>query len=676
MKTKILLNLLSLALVSSKAIIEKEEKVQIGLPEFNLESGFYKDSSVKLKIKASDPKAIIYYTTDGSIPNENSTIYKKPIVLKNKSFEENVLSAYKQVDPYEDFIPHEKIKKANIIRAIAKYPNKNNTVSEVVSKTYWVGMNRKKLYGELPLISLMTDPDNLFGYENGIYCMGKDYDDWVSENPENANVVYYQKKGNYNRKGKASEVLASLEYFPGNERRKGFIDNVGIRIMGAVSRTFIQKSFRVNYRDEYGKKNLKYEIIPGNMRSDGKGPIEKYKSFNIRNGGNDFRFIVFRDEALQTLVRERGNFFETQQQDLAVLYLDGEFWGVYDICEDYGDNYFENNYGFDKKNVIMIKKDKVEAGEESDMELFNKTIEQIISTNMTVPENYANIKKQFDVDGFAWYGAFHIYIENRDGVFQSNNWAMWRVREPVPDAVNGDGIWRWMLYDTESAAGLNRNATNYDVATVLNDALDETSSLKDRLGSKLLVTFMKNRDFKNMFINALCDIRNIDFALDRVNPLLDKINKKIKNVMTDHFIRFGYEEYIQEGPSNHYANQFNIFKGWLNGRHSFFMDYLAKVFNFKSAVNVTVKSDNFKMGGFSVNGGKTIFTKKYKGQYFRENVLRLTAEPAKGRKFKYWKIENCKFANSDYTVNNEHKMKQATVGIYPSKNCKVVAYFK
>ncbi|OUM67832.1 hypothetical protein PIROE2DRAFT_19961 [Piromyces sp. E2] len=671
MKIKNLFHLLSVALVSAKAI---KEEVKPELPIFNLESGFYKDSSVKLKIKTSDPKAIIYYTTDGSIPNENSTIYKKPITLRNKSFQENVLSAYKGVDPYEDFIPHEKIKKANVIRAMAKYPNKNNTVSEVVSKTYWVGMNRKKLYGELPLISLMTDPDNLFDYEKGIYIMGKDYDDWVRENPENADVVYYNKIGNFNRKGKKSEVAASLEYLPGDRRRQGFTDNVGIRIMGGVSRTFIQKSFRVTYREDYGKKNLKYEILPGNMRSDGKGPIEKYKTFNIRNGGNDFKFIVFRDHALQTLVRDRN--FETQNMDLAVLYLDGEFWGVYDITEDYSDHYIENNYGIDKDNVIIIKKDKVEAGVDSDIDLFNQAMQTILSTDLSVPENYAKIGKQFDIESFAWYGAFNIYIENRDGIFQNNNWAMWRVREPVPDVLHGDGVWRMMLFDTESSAGLNRNATNYDVATVLDNALDPTSSLSDRIGSRLLVAFMKNREFKNLFINALSDMRNIDFALDKVNPLLKQLDGKVRRVMTDHFIRYGYEEYIQEGPTNHYANQFYIFKSWLNGRSTIFMDYLAKVFHFKPAVKVTVTSDSFRKGGFTVNGGKKVFTEKYKGLYFRENVLYLTAVPKKGRTFKYWEVDDCKFANPDYSVSRKYKLKQATVGVYPSKGCKVVAYFK
>ncbi|OUM70010.1 hypothetical protein PIROE2DRAFT_1955 [Piromyces sp. E2] len=244
MITKVLVNLLSLALVSAKAVKNTQTAAEYDLPVFNLESGFYEESSVNLKIETSDPDAIIYYTIDGSIPNENSTVYESPITFNNKSLEENILSAYKQIEPSQNFAPIEKINKANVIRAIAKYPNKNNTFSEVVSKTYWVGMNRNSLYGDLLLISLMTDPDNLFDYEKGIYVLGKDYDDWINENPDNIKLNNYLKKANYGRKGKASEVPAFIEYFPAEKNRQGFSDNVGIRIMGAVEVTVTSKKFK------------------------------------------------------------------------------------------------------------------------------------------------------------------------------------------------------------------------------------------------------------------------------------------------------------------------------------------------------------------------------------------------------------------------------------------------
>ncbi|OUM70009.1 hypothetical protein PIROE2DRAFT_1954 [Piromyces sp. E2] len=675
MITKILVNLLSLALVLAKVVENIEKTVEYDLPIFNLESGFYEESFVNLKLETSDPDAIIYYTIDGSIPNENSIIYENPITLNNKSLEENILSAHKQTEPTQSFAPIEKINKANVIRAIAKYPNKNNTFSEVVSKTYWVGMNRNSLYGDLPLISLMTDPDNLFDYEKGIYVLGKDYDDWLNENPDNIKMSNYLRKANYSRKGKTSEVPAFIEYFPAEKNRQGFSDNVGIRIMGAASRSYVQKSFRVTYREEYGKKNLKYDLFKGNSRSDGKGPITKYKSFNIRNAGNDNRFTIFRDILFQTLIRDRD--FDTQSQDLAVLYLDGEFWGVYQLTENYSEHYIADNYDVDKDNVAIIKKYNVEVGVDNDLAIFNQTINFIESENMADPKNYAKVAKQFDINAFAWYGAFISYIENRDSMFNDNNWAFWHVREPVPDISYGDGIWRYMLFDTESAAGNNRDASEYVNPVILRNALNSTSTLGDSIGSKLLVSLIKNRDFKNLFINALCDVRNINFALDRVNSLIDELDERIRIVMAEQFVRYFKREGNKDEPIKRYTDSLENLKTWINGRHSIYMDYLSDVFNYTPAVEVTVTSKKFKKGGFTINGGSMIFNKEYKGLYFKENILYLTATPAQGRTFKYWKIKNCKFANRNYSVNTKQsKFKKATVGIYPSEDCKVVAYFK
>ena len=186
---------LSLVLVASL-----EEDI---LPTFNLKSGFYNGDSITLEISIQDPEAIIYYTLDGSDPTINSTIYTNFITLKDKSFEENIYSEITNVTADKNHGPKEKIKKANIVSAMAKLSS--GTFTPIISRTYFVGLNRKELYGDVPIISIITDPQNLFDYEKGIYMMGKMYDDWIKEDPENEKKQPYLKKGNYNMKGKESE---------------------------------------------------------------------------------------------------------------------------------------------------------------------------------------------------------------------------------------------------------------------------------------------------------------------------------------------------------------------------------------------------------------------------------------------------------------------------------------
>lgn len=118
-----------------------------------------------------------------------------------------------------------------------------------------------------------------------------------------------------------------------------------------------------------GKKNIKYELIPGNIRSDGKGPVTKYKFFNLRNGGNDSEFAKMRDNVLQDLVT--NPYFETQQSDISIVFIDGEYWGFYkiNVYEEYSNHYIANNYDIDSKNVVVIKDYRVESGEDDGIEL-------------------------------------------------------------------------------------------------------------------------------------------------------------------------------------------------------------------------------------------------------------------------------------------------------------------
>ena len=162
------------------------------LPKFNLKSGFYNGESIQLEINIEDPEAVIYYTLDGSDPTVDSTVYTNFLLLKDKSLEENVYSKIINVTAERSYVPKDKIKKANIVRAMAKLSN--GTLTPIISGTYFVGLNRKELYGNVPIISIITDPKNLFDYEKGIYVMGKMYDEWIAEDPENIKNNLFLKK--------------------------------------------------------------------------------------------------------------------------------------------------------------------------------------------------------------------------------------------------------------------------------------------------------------------------------------------------------------------------------------------------------------------------------------------------------------------------------------------------
>ena len=635
------------------------------LPKFNLKSGFYNGESIQLEINIEDPEATIYYTLDGSDPTVDSPVYTNFLLLKDKSLEENVYSKIINVTAERNYVPKDKIKKANIVRAMAKLSN--GTLTPIITGTYFVGLNRKELYGNVPIISIITDPKNLFDYEKGIYVMGKMYDDWVAENPENANKHGFDKIGNYNLKGKESERPASIEYFPVDEEKEGFNANVGIRVVSGDSRAFIQKSLRVFFKEKYGQKNIKYEVISGNKRSDGKGNVTKYKSFTIRNGGNDYEYAKIRDLVLQDLITNRG--LETQQGEIVVLFLEGEYWGVYTLVENYDEHYIANNYDIDDENVVIIKNSKMEAGDENDNQIFERDTGYVRNEDMSNPSNYEQACKYLDVENFMWYAAFNIYIGNRDSVFKASNWAMWHVRNPVENVYRADGKWRGLSYDNDMSAGLFGDENEYN-NILLSEAFDESTTMSKCIGSRLLKSLHKNSNFKKMFINAICDIRNIDFEINRVYEYIDKYIFFLEPLMKDNFIRFGKNI---NNPDEYYKSQVTALKSWLFSRYDSFVYNIAKFFELKSPVEISITSSNFSKGSFIVNNGWKLFEEEYKGLYFTENILHLSANPLKGT-FDYWKVKNCKLDGDSNEI--DFKSENIDLSIYPLEGCSIIAYFR
>lgn len=73
----------------------------------------------------------------------------------------------------------------------------------------------------------------------------------------------------------------------------------------------------------------------------------------MRNGGNEYAYSKMQDVFIQSLVSDRA--FTTQSSRPCVLFLNGEYWGLYNLMERYSDNYLEEEFGVDKDNVVVIK---------------------------------------------------------------------------------------------------------------------------------------------------------------------------------------------------------------------------------------------------------------------------------------------------------------------------------
>jgi uncharacterized repeat protein (TIGR02543 family) len=409
----------------------------------------------------------VYYTKDSTDPLTSSTRikYVNQIRIYDTSADANVYSAYdsKLLSSFytHSFKPAAKVDKCFALRAVAI--TKSGKASQEAGASYFIGAAANTFSAAgIAVASIVTTPDNLFNNTTGIYVNG----------------VFFQQNGgklgdgwsdaNYRQKGRAWERPARLDFFETGGQFV-FAQNIGIRIQGGYSRGDIQKSLRMYAREEYqaGANRFEYPFFDGLTDVYG-APLATFKTLVLRTGSNDAFYCKFADTLHQSLVAGRA--FDTQTGRACAVFLDGEYWGLYTLQEDYSDNYFADTYGVDKDEVVMIKADseynpELEEGVEGDEKLYDDMVAWFKTANLSVAAQYDEACRYMDVESFAEYTAFELYIRNED--WPGKNWALWRTRGTDAKNSYADGQWRWCAYDTEMGSYHYGNAsTTYNHATV------------------------------------------------------------------------------------------------------------------------------------------------------------------------------------------------------------------
>ena len=492
---------------------------------FSLPSGAYGGRSRKLRL-SNESGYPIYYTTDGSVPGKDSFLYSDPIRLtkegKSKRIEEAADLIYvgkNTIYPANGAFPE-----ATVIRAACLMPD--GSFGTVSTQTYFIGVDLVKRYG-CAVISIIADPEDLLDYDRGILVRGALFDQNLDENYKAIEKNQFQDiKANFMGSGREWEREAYIQLFDeSNEVSAG--GPCGIRVRGAFSRALGQKSFNVYFRKDYGQKELAYELFPDNTDING-NTIGEYKSFMLRNGGNDADQLKFKDAAIQKLLA--GNEYSVQASRPAVLFLNGEYYGVINLGEKYSDDYVESHYGIDSDNVIIIEDGELDEGEDEDIELYEE-LAAFADKDLTDPKEWEAFSELADIDSMAQYYAAEIYIANWD-FNEEKNIRLWRSREN-DGTPYGDTKWRWMLFDTEYSSGMYRQKETSPEYDSLEDAYEECP---------LFASAMKNEEFRQKVFDEFRNLAENDLAPDRVAEQFEKTYAEWEKYYDDNYARFGMPE--------------------------------------------------------------------------------------------------------------------------------------
>ena len=540
------------------------------IPEFSHAEGFY-TTPVEISLSSQTNTQQIYYTLDGSIPTENSIIYDGPIYI------------------YE----------TRVIRAAAV--NSICPPEAVVTKSY--------LFDEisnLPTVSLTTDPYNLWDEEYGIYVMGNNaspafpyfganfWEDW--ERP--IHVEFFEPTGNL-----------------------GFSLNGGVKIFGNYSRGIPQKSLAIFARSEYGDSDIDYQIFPDK-------DIDSFKSFVLRNSGNEW----FGDEGQQyaTMFRDGmhtglmdGTGIDHQAYRPAVVYINGEYWGIQNLREKVNEEFLaSNNDGVDPDEL-----DELEANGgivEGDNQDYLDMITFVENNNMSFPVNYDFVNQQMDIENFIDYYIIQIFIGNTD--WPGNNIKYWRPHTP-------DAKWKWILYDTDFGFGLFPDWSSNVYHNTLEFALNDNGPgwPNPPWSTLLFRKLMGNNVFQNKFINRFSYYYNTRFEPTYIENHISDISENIELEMDNHIDRWG--GYI--GTWNHNVNLMQSFGA---SRADLVKGHIGEYFSLyeSSILNLSISPTD---GGSISVSGIAISESEWAGEYFNNLPIEISSTPNPGYIFSHWEMD-------------------------------------
>jgi hypothetical protein len=628
-------------------------------PVFSLESGFYSENDVKeLVITSSDT---VYYTLDGSDPTTSATakVYSSSIPMYDRSIEDNVYSKYQHQDnsPYSTTLKQrydanpEKFDKATIVRAASK--SSDGTFSRVATKTFFV-MNDEKLtyYSDIPVVSLVTDPDNLFDKDKGIYIAGQQYLDWKSSPQYDRGKSEWDTDNvaNFFSKGSEWEREADITYFKDGEL--GFSQKMGIRIKGASTRNSQTKSFNVYARSIYGDSKLDYKLIDDNYSAvDGK-VIKRYDSFSLRAVGWVDRM---RERVVHSALRDLPA-LATYDNDRCMLFIDGELWGMYDIIERASDYYIQSNYDIPSENVVMIKNGEVEEGTEADLEELEMLGEFCQEHDMTSAYNYNYIASKIDVESLIDCYCAGLYLGTWD--WPNHNYLMWKNGgEAIDGNPYSDGKWRCGSFDFDYSVGLTYQSFG-GVEGYQYDSFRKMDGEKDEMPTSIFVGLLRNSEFKQMFANKFFSYAYSVFEPSKMQGELDDEENRYMDYMTMTAWRWNsgrpnsqYSTFMSE-QKRYYHNEMEKMRTFFSRRAEYAVEDMQNYLGIsKDDATVTVTRNG--SGNVTVDTSEAVFSGNvWTGTFEKGTKVTLTAKPAEGYTFAGWSgAENS--SSGTITVNAE-----------------------
>ena len=551
------------------------------LPVFSLGSGFFAGPQT-IEITTVHPGTAVYYTLDGTEPAESSETYAAPIeisettVLRVKTIEDSLLPGL------------------------------------TITQSYFIDEPQN-----LPVISLVTDPDHLFSDETGIYVEGTGgVPGYCTSVPHNVNQDW--------------ERPVNIELIEMDGTR-GLNQVAGVKIFGGCSRVrYPVKSLALFARKEYENSSFKYCLFPDKTS-------EQYETFILRASADDQPFTLFRDPLTQKLVKDVID-VDMQAYRPVVVYINGEYWGIHNMREKINEHYAEDNYGVNSDSVDVLRRNPENSWDvvAGNADHYNAMMDYLREHDMTQETNYEYMKTQMDMDEYINYQIIQIFFGGRD--WPGNNIKFWRSREAPFNK------WRWVLYD------LDHMFKEY-----FSDIMDEATEVdcdcswpNPPWSTYLFRRLLENEEFKHEFAQRFAIYSYTHFSRDRLHRYIDELQAELAPEIPRHIERWGGQKTnlpdntwvspIFESVSQWEANV-QVMHDFTDTRHEMAMKHVNDYFGKTGFIHLDTHMN--PPGTGSIKIGRTLLQDSaFSADFSSGETLKVVCVEEPGYLFSHWLVQH------------------------------------
>ena len=363
------------------------------------------------------------------------------------------------------------LNETTVVKAISYKEGK--IISDVNTASYIINENHT-----LPVMSVSLNPNN-FGNLQG--------DAWNTELEYSANAEFY-------------------------EDGKSFNIPCGLKLFGGSTRGLPKKSFTLKFRKRYGEANLNYQVFQNRDYS-------KYNSLILRSGSQDSEEAFFRDILMTSLVDGVTN-LKVQAYKSVILYINGQYWGVYNIREQVDDDFISNNFNVPNEgsNIVRIDND-ITTG---DAKEYFDLLKYLETHDISKDSNYKYVKTKLNIESYIDFWVAENWVTNNDIV----NTRFYYHRDIDSGRIN------MIFYDLDFAMWNHTN--NY-----FNFSVQPEGMSRLNVSTLMMRKLMQNDEFKKTFLERLSyQLKNV-WNEKRVLKRIDEIYNSLKPEMERNQKRWG-----------------------------------------------------------------------------------------------------------------------------------------